>query len=302
MANKNKKTDKDIILAIDEPEISMHISNCFNQFSRLEELSKKDIQVIVTTHWYGYLPIAQNGMMHYVEQRDGQPHLRSFSLYNLLETKRNYPDDVELKSKAMLKDYKNLHIIPLGGCGNVVKLYQILVGFMTEKSEEAKADALFLIDTDVNRVSIREPFEYSTGKTSLDLRRLQVINGEIKLLDPFASGAYSQTEMEDCLNPEIYYRAIEKAILNTRDRSLKGIFKKYEFVTDATSSMIRGDYSCIRATDAKYIPRKQQILDFIEADDNKRAIAGLYAELCEGKDVDHALEKLITDNLGLDME
>lgn len=332
MANKDKKTEKSIILAIDEPEISMHISNCFNQFLRLEELSKKGVQIIVTTHWYGYLPIAQNGMMHYLELKENQTQIRSLALYNLLESRRMFPDDVELKSmfdlasslisymrregqhkwifcegsddklylQTILKGYKNVHIVPLGGCGNVVKLYQILVGFMTEKSENAKADALFLIDTDIVRIEIKEPFTYSAKKTSACLRRLQITKNSINLANPLVPGEYSQTEMEDCLNPGIYYEAVNQAIQQTTDRTLKTTFRKYELVKDAPCSVFRGDNACIRATDIKYIPKKQQILDFVENDDMKKVIAGIYAELCEGQTVEQPLASLISVELGLE--
>lgn len=82
----------------------------------------------------------------------------TFSLYSILEERRNFPDVIELKSmydlatsiitymrakpeiswiicegsddkvylEYILKDYKSISILPVGGCGNVVKLYQLL--------------------------------------------------------------------------------------------------------------------------------------------------------------------------------
>jgi ABC-type Mn2+/Zn2+ transport system ATPase subunit len=332
MANRDRKTEKNIVLAIDEPEISMHISNCFDQFSRLEELSKRGVQVIITTHWYGYLPIAQNGNMHYLELKDNQTKITSFNLYSLMEKRGAYPDDVDLKSmfdlasslisymrrvggykwiicegsddklylETMLKEYKDFHIIPLGGCGNVIKLYQILYGFMTEKAEDAKADILFLIDTDFQRVPVSEQAMANKSGNNILLRRLQIVKGVINLLNPASGGAYDQTEIEDCLNPEIYYEAVGRAIQNSNDRTLKNVWKKYERVQDAKRSRFRGDDSCIRATDAKYIDKKQKILDFVETTDNKYEIARLYAALCEGKRIDHPLAELIGTQLGLE--
>ena len=331
MANKDKKTERNIILAIDEPEISMHISNCFDQFSRLEELAEKNIQVIVTTHWYGYLPIAQHGNMHYLELSNNQTTISSFDLYNLMEKRRSFPEDVELKSmfdlasslvsymrrqrqhkwifcegsddklylEAMLEGYKDLYIIPVGGCGNVVKLYQILASFMSEKSEKAKSDALFLIDTDRIRIAYREPFTFSGEKLPISLKRLQIVDDTVNLVNPSSPGEYSQTEMEDCLDPHIYYDAISRAIEGRGDRSLKTTFKKYAFVQGASTSMIRGDNSCIQASDSKYISKKQQILDFVEADENKIIIAEIYRDLCKGKVVKHKLAELIASKLCL---
>lgn len=332
MANKERKTERNIILAIDEPEISMHISNCFSQFSRLEELSQKGVQVIVTTHWYGYLPIAQNGYLHYLELKDCQTNIKSFSLYNLLEDRGRYPDDIEMKSmfdlasslisymrrneqkkwifcegsddklylQTMLKNYKDIHIVPLGGCTNVVKLYRILVGFITEKTEKAHPDGLFLIDTDKERLSVDNIVMYSSQKPPILLRRLQIVNENIKLLDPLKGGTYQQTEIEDCLNSEIYYKAVSQAITQFGDRSLKATFKHYEFVQDAPRSVLRGDNSCIRATDPKYIAKKQQIIDFVENDQNKKQIAVIYASLCNGKTAKHPLADLIAETLGLE--
>lgn len=333
IANKDKKTESNIILAIDEPETSMHISNCFNQFSRLEELSRKSIQVILTTHWYGYLPIAQKGTMHYLESVDNQTNIRTFSLYNLMENRRNYPDDVELKSmfdlasslisymrrdesikwvfcegsddkiylETILRNYKNLRIIPLGGCGNVIKLYQILMSFMTENNEKAHSDIVFLMDTDPNRIPVKEPFVLSSSKVPILLRRLQIDKTDrIALVDPLASGGlYTQTEIEDCLDPELYYKAVEETVNQIGDKKIKKIFSYYKFINGSKTSVFRGDKSCICPTDLKYIQNKIDVINFVENDENKTIIAKNYANLCVGKNINHQLGDLLVDSLDL---
>lgn len=332
MANRDKKTDKNIVLAIDEPEISMHISNCYDQFSRLEKLSQRGIQILVTTHWYGYLPIAQNGNMHYLELKDNQTKVSNFDLYSLMEKRGDFPDDVDMKSmfdlgsslisymrrsrgdkwiicegsddkiylETILKGYKNYHIIPLGGCGNVIKLFQILYGFMTEKSEDAKADILFLIDTDLKRIPVSELNKANKTDNVMLLRRLQIEDNEVKLLNPASGGTYEQTEIEDCLNPKAYYDAISLVINSYGNKQIKDIWSHYEFNTDAKRSRVRGDNSCIRAKNIKYIDKKLKILEFIETDKNKYLIAEQYMQICDGKTIDHSLGNLIADQLGLE--
>lgn len=100
VANGNNDTEREVILAIDEPETSMHISNCFNQFMMLESLAKiYGKQVIITTHWYGFLPITQFGNMHHISRKeDNKVKIDTFDFYNYLEDRRNYPDVIELKS------------------------------------------------------------------------------------------------------------------------------------------------------------------------------------------------------------
>ncbi|MDZ4957016.1 AAA family ATPase, partial [Clostridium perfringens] len=51
----NVDNDEQVILAIDEPENSLHISKSFNQFERLNKLATNH-QILITTHWYGSLP------------------------------------------------------------------------------------------------------------------------------------------------------------------------------------------------------------------------------------------------------
>ncbi len=209
--------------------------------------------------------------------------------------------DDKLYLQTMLSKYKDCYVIPLGGCGNVVKLYQILYGFISEKSEEAHSRALFLIDTDVQRVQVKEPFQYSTDKSPLLLNRLQIVNETINLLDVIGSGIYEHTEMEDCLNPELYYQALAEAIKNDGDRGLKSVFKKFAFVSETPRSRLRGDTSCIRAIDVKYIDKKQKIIDFAENNEQKYKIAEIYSQLCKGKKVEHPLADQIAARLGLEL-
>ncbi|HCD8184392.1 TPA: AAA family ATPase, partial [Enterobacter roggenkampii] len=53
LSTKEEK-EKEVILAIDEPEVSLESAHRFEQFCSLIELSEKyGRQIFVTTHWYG---------------------------------------------------------------------------------------------------------------------------------------------------------------------------------------------------------------------------------------------------------
>ncbi|MGK5025478.1 AAA family ATPase [Janthinobacterium sp. RB2R34] len=98
-----------VILAIDEPDASLHTSACHDQFAKLAEIpdiTSPPTQVLVTTHWYGFLPIVQNGVAHAISHENERNTFYSFDLYNFREqikhTLRNSTTpiaiDVELKS------------------------------------------------------------------------------------------------------------------------------------------------------------------------------------------------------------
>lgn len=99
--------DKKIILAIDEPEISLHISACFEQFEKLKEISKNNHQILITTHWYGFLPIIYDGLgINITRNEDSRDSLIQY--YDLSKyqeeikqdrKKRILPYDVRLKGK-----------------------------------------------------------------------------------------------------------------------------------------------------------------------------------------------------------
>lgn len=101
---------KEIILAIDEPEASLNLSKNFAQFEKLIEISQYKAQVIVTTHWYGFLPVAINANAHFLTKKNAKDSLEfnfnTFDLYNYREKLKQIrnmdytqiPSDIQLKS------------------------------------------------------------------------------------------------------------------------------------------------------------------------------------------------------------
>lgn len=98
-----------VILAIDEPDASLHTSACHDQFAKLAAIpgiTSPPTQVLVTTHWYGFLPIVQNGVAHAISQENEKNTFYSFDLYNFREQIKHTLKgattpislDVELKS------------------------------------------------------------------------------------------------------------------------------------------------------------------------------------------------------------
>lgn len=336
-ANGAKATEKSIILAIDEPEMSMHISNCYGQFSRLEELAREyGKQIIITTHWYGFLPIAQNGSMIFIEQEKGGRNIRYFSLFNYTEDRRNYPDVIELKSmydlatalitymrisrdcnwiicegsddklyiEQMLKYDSRINILPVGGCGNVVKLFYLMFEPLSEKKERSVVESkvLFLIDTDLNSITVKTPVGLSSNSSPIvSIRRIQSVDGTIKLYDPTVPNRYEQTEIEDCLNPQIYFQAICELIMKGKDEELKKIIQKYHVKEQATLSKLKGDDSCIEPLEIEALKDKNLIIQFAEEDSNKIIIARKYVELCKKRkpQFEYSLANEINNILGV---
>lgn len=61
ISHQDSKLSEDLIIAIDEPEASLHISACFGQFEKIEVIAQTCRQVLFCTHWYGFLSMMNNG-------------------------------------------------------------------------------------------------------------------------------------------------------------------------------------------------------------------------------------------------
>ncbi|BBQ08319.1 MULTISPECIES: AAA family ATPase [Elizabethkingia] len=80
-----------IILAIDEPESSLHMSACYDQFNKLFELCLSCRQLIFTTHWYGFIPTVEEGSVCVISKNDKH-------LFDLISVS-NYREEVKQVAK-----------------------------------------------------------------------------------------------------------------------------------------------------------------------------------------------------------
>lgn len=104
---ENDQRNSIIIIGIDEPENSLHTSICYEQFEKLKKVSK-NAQVFITTHWYGFLPIVDRGMAHFLkseskknskgEIEESIKFFEKIDLYLYPYQTKKIPDDFSLKS------------------------------------------------------------------------------------------------------------------------------------------------------------------------------------------------------------
>ena len=102
----HRASGDNLIIGIDEPESSLHISACYDQFSTLYEMSRECMQVIFSTHWYGFLPTVESGSATFINRSEDAHHFDQVNLANYREqvkhmsssSKTVMPFDVRLKS------------------------------------------------------------------------------------------------------------------------------------------------------------------------------------------------------------
>ncbi|MFB2668757.1 AAA family ATPase [Shewanella xiamenensis] len=237
--------NKTVVIAMDEPEVSLHTSACFEQFEKLEEISKNRVQTLISTHWYGFFPSVSSGNAVYIA--DSEDNRVSF-LINLSrfredvrlirnETQGKMPSNIELKSVndfvqsvissitrsnkrwiicegASDKIYLNhflegegFNILSVGGSKYVKKVYEYIYLALEDERSDIKGKVYFLLDTD-------KKFEGYSSKDSmknLRLRRMQInsVSKAVELLKASDNSHFPPTEIENVLNSEIFKEVLE---------------------------------------------------------------------------------------------
>ncbi len=104
------QSNRNLIIAVDEPESSFHISESFEQFNKLYEISKNCGQVLFTSHWYGFIPSIPDGCVVNIVKNNDTHNSYILDAYNYREQihfgkekvkrdKIEFPVDVFLKGK-----------------------------------------------------------------------------------------------------------------------------------------------------------------------------------------------------------
>jgi len=240
---------KNIILGIDEPESSLHMSACYDQFNKLYEVSSLCKQLIFTTHWYGFIPTVENGCVSVISksEKDHLFDLISISSYResvkqtVRSSKGKLPYDIRLKSIndftqsvvtsilsdepynwlicegssekiyfeayfADIKTEKKLRIIPVGGAGEIKRIYNNLQVAYDDFKSDIQGKVILISDTDAELVS------YSTRDELKNLMCYRIVNvsssRKTELVKISSNPVSPKTEIEDSLNGKLFYETL----------------------------------------------------------------------------------------------
>jgi predicted ATP-dependent endonuclease of OLD family len=249
---RESQRESTVIIGIDEPENSLHTALCYDQFEKLKEISESS-QVLVTTHWYGFLPIVSEGYGHFLDDNSDKIFFDTYDLYDyraqvkqlIQQTRNRIPKDFVLKSTydlvqsifySLKKDKPYNWII----CEGVSEKIYFESFFKNEIAElnlrilpmAGQSNVIRLykyLETPMNEdkcegkvyclidTDIQRCESISNGTTNLSIRRLSNKNSNEKthLLKLSDSDTYP-TDIEQSLHPELFQKTIS-AISDNRD-------------------------------------------------------------------------------------
>lgn len=304
--NPNRETM--VIVAIDEPENSLHTALCYDQFEKLKEVSILN-QVLITTHWYGFLPVVSEGYGHFLKVIENKISFETYDLYHyrseiktaLEQSKNQIPSDLILKSTYDLvqsifyslkteppynwvicegvsekiyfehffyDEIKNNRLRILP-MGGQPKVIRLYKYLQNPVSEEKCAGKVFcIVDTDQIRCQ-----EINNGCKTLSIRRLsnEGVCDKTNLLTLDHKDT-SETDIERALNPMLFKKTIESI-------SDVDIYQINTVVNEnGNSDFIRN----FKNLDVENYFKENN-------GDNKIAFAKKYVELCKIEDPDGQL-------------
>ena len=106
LLSRHRESGANLIIGVDEPESSLHMSACFDQFDALYDISRDCMQVLFSSHWYGFLPTIESGSTTIISKNEGGHVFDQINLASYREqikqmvagSRGRLPYDIRLKS------------------------------------------------------------------------------------------------------------------------------------------------------------------------------------------------------------
>lgn len=306
---KHRENGDNLIIGIDEPECSLHMSACFEQFEKLYSISNIIEQLVFTSHWYGYLPTVENGCTTAIIKNNGEHHFELYDLASYREEVRkkvksanqDIPYDIKIKSvndliqsiiSSCLADKPYNWLICEGSTeknylshylNDLVIEHRLRIVPVGGASEVKKIFKLLEASYDELKKEIKgkvfllsdtdaELVSYETpSMTHIVCKRIVNSQSNTKLVDISSNPVSPATEIEDCLNPKVFIDV------------LKGFSQSHESLVHLIplgTEQIDESHSSFYAMDLR--PKaKAELDDFFDMEGIKYSFSKRYREISQ---------------------
>ena len=234
ISNLNEEDRKKIILAIDEPELSVDASSRIQQFEKLDKTTKLGSHIVFTTHWYGWITQLIDGNAILINESESGREIGADSIEKFLEKdiQKKAPYEMRMmfdflsslgswaesnpENKFVIcegitddllikKHFPSYKSIPTRGIDEVIRLHKIFADYYFNVKSKPK-NVVFLIDTDLIKSS---DAENCTGE---NLKRIsRDSNGFVKIVNNKENFS-DQCSIDDLLSPDPFLAALKKSI------------------------------------------------------------------------------------------
>lgn len=230
LKNRSFSSKKELIIAIDEPEISLDTGKRMNQFEKISEIAKTGVYTMITSHWYGWIASINFGKSILIEEsdttvRDVKEYLnKDFPFRDIPKYEMRMVFDFLMALGSSAESFPNKKFIICEGPSDqkfieaslqnfdlykvifvskkeVKKMANIFKDYYWKDSGPMIRNVLFIIDTDPeNKDSYDSPY----------LRRWSKGNDFMVSLVSGSENAHNKCTIENVLEPDIYLDVLKE--------------------------------------------------------------------------------------------
>ncbi|GET24545.1 AAA family ATPase [Prolixibacter sp. NT017] len=319
---KNHRENSDnLLIGIDEPESSLHMSACFEHFLKMSEISISTRQFLFTTHWYGFLPIIEKGSVTAITKPNSNHLFDLISLENyremvkqqIRESRGVLPYDIRLKSmndfiqsivSSILDDNPFNWIICEGSSEKIYfdfyfadlingsNLRIIPVG---GANEIKRIYEHLVVSIDEFRREIKgkiafimdtdaDLLQFETNNTSnVFIKRLINKEGDTHLININSNPKAPPTEIEDSLNGKAFYQVLKEFKSNYEEL--------LSFVEEDDTKEEVVSFYALDLRPSEY----QNLIRFFDSDNNKYDFAKKYIDVVKSETTNYEVMNWITE-------
>jgi ABC-type cobalamin/Fe3+-siderophores transport system ATPase subunit len=232
--NKIIGGNKTFILAIDEPEISLDSSTKMQQFEKILEIVDKNVCVMITSHWYGWIPCTNLGRSILIDDKDNNkkeitvfdnskfpfekiPKYEMRMIFDFLTSLGAIAESNKTKKyivcegrsdliyfEASLND-NSFKIIPVGK-GRVKKISELFKNYFWKDNGPILKNIVFIIDTDPEHHESYELNGYLKRWSKNDDLKITLLGG--------SESSHNKCIIEDILESDIFLASLKQIFID----------------------------------------------------------------------------------------
>ncbi|MBO7607153.1 MAG: AAA family ATPase [Paludibacteraceae bacterium] len=172
---------KNLIIAVDEPESSLHISACYEQFEKLYEISNICCQILISSHWYGFIPAIPNGTITNITYSDSRNKGHIFNIHK-------YREEIKHQTRDYAQEYHSQLPIDISLKSSNDFIQSILMSVISNDSYnwlicEGSSDKIYLeayLQDEITNKRLRIVPVCTASEVKNTYNRLQVLFDELR--------------------------------------------------------------------------------------------------------------------------
>ena len=90
--------DKLWLIGFDEPEATLQTAVCYDLYEKIYHLKDDKAQIVLTSHWYGFIPVLTSGMVVNIDFAEKRHKFLRFDI-------SRFREDIKIRKRIYMEKY-----------------------------------------------------------------------------------------------------------------------------------------------------------------------------------------------------